>query len=194
MKSQKLLSSIPYSWDNQYNDFNLLVKNEKKLRKKYRRSSDQFYSEMSNLVFILKGNKQFYNLENKVRNFEIILNNSYTNKPLILNEIKDLSKVLSSVDDNGKMKSYLNKIKRKVRKKTPNLKSILNDYNNLIKVYDKKFLWLSNADMKLTDKLEKLLTNTSHTLGARSQKKIPRETALFLAACNSVHKDISLNF
>ena len=149
---------------------------------------------MSNLVFILKGNKQFYNLENKVRNFEIILNNSYTNKPLILNEIKDLSKVLSSVDDNGKMKSYLNKIKRKVRKKTPNLKSILNDYNNLIKVYDKKFLWLNNADTKLTDKLEKLLTNTSHTLGARSQKKIPRETALFLAACNSVHKDISLNF
>ena len=194
LKSQKLLSSIPSSWDNQYNDFNLLVKNEKKLRKKYRRSSDQFYSEMSNLVFILKGNKQFYNLENKVRNFEIILNNSYTNKPLILNEIKDLSKVLSSVDDNGKMKSYLNKIKRKVRKKTPNLKSILNDYNNLIKVYDKKFLWLSNADTKLTDKLEKLLTNTSHTLGARSQKKIPRETALFLAACNSVHKDISLNF
>jgi hypothetical protein len=194
LKSQNLLSSIPSSWDNQYNDFNLLVKNEKKLRKKYRRSSDQFYSEMSNLVFILKGNKKFYNLENKVRNFEIILNNSYTNKPLILNEIKDLSKVLSSVDDNGKMKSYLNKIKRKVRKKTPNLKSILNDYNNLIKVYDKKFLWLSNADTKLTDKLEKLLTNTSHTLGARSQKKIPRETALFLAACNSVHKDISLNF
>ena len=194
LKSQKLLSSIPSSWDNQYNDFNLLVKNERKLRKKYRRSSDQFYSEMSNLVFILKGNKQFYNLENKVRNFEIILNNSYTNKTLILNEIKDLSKVLSSVDDNGKMKSYLNKIKRKVRKKTPNLKSILNDYNNLIKVYDKKFLWLNNADTKLTDKLEKLLTNTSHTLGARSQKKIPRETALFLAACNSVHKDISLNF
>jgi hypothetical protein len=62
LKSQKLISSIPSSWENQYNDFNLLVKNEKKLRKKYRRSSDQFYSEMSNLVFILKWNKQFYNL------------------------------------------------------------------------------------------------------------------------------------
>ena len=42
--------------------------------------------------------------------------------------------------------------------------------------------------------IEILLNNTSKTLGARSQKKLPRETALFIAKCNSGHKDISLNF
>ena len=47
---------------------------------------------------------------------------------------------------------------------------------------------------KLRGKLLKLLSDTSVTLGARSQKRIPRETALFLAKCNSGHTDISLSF
>jgi hypothetical protein len=38
------------------------------------------------------------------------------------------------------------------------------------------------------------LSDTSLTLGARSQKRIPRETGLFLAKCNSGHTDISLSF
>jgi hypothetical protein len=71
---------------------------------------------------------------------------------------------------------------------------ILKDYDKFINIYENKSVWLNNADNKLSVKLLKLLSDTSLTLGARSQKRIPRETGLFLAKCNSGHTDISLSF
>jgi len=34
----------------------------------------------------------------------------------------------------------------------------------------------------------------SGTIGLRQQPRLPREQALFIANCNSKHRDISLNF
>ena len=160
----------------------------------YRRSSDQFYSEISDLLNTLKGTNKFYNLEKRVVKFSSLLENNYDNKMLILNEIKELGILLSSIDDRGKMKSYLSKIKRKIKKKNVKIIPIMKDYENFIKVYKNKAKWLKIADSELRSKIEILLDNTSQTLGARSQKKLSRETALFIAKCNSGHKDISLNF
>ena len=194
LKSIELTSSIPSTWDIDYKNFSQLVKNEKVLRTKYRRSSDQFYSGMSDLLYILNGNDKFYSLKNKIINFRSLLENNYDDKTLILNEIKSLGKQLSSVDDRGKMKSYLSKIKRKNKKKKVKINLVMKDYNNLIKVYTNKSKCLKVAGKELRLKIENLLENTSLTIGARSQRKLSRKTALFIAKCNSGHKDISLNF
>ena len=149
---------------------------------------------MSDLLYILNGNDKFYSLKNKIINFRSLLENNYDDKTLILNEIKSLGKQLSSVDDRGKMKSYLSKIKRKIKKKKVKINLVMKDYNSLIKVYTNKSKWLKVAEKELRLKIENLLENTSLTIGARSQRKLSRKTALFIAKCNSGHKDISLNF
>ena len=92
------------------------------------------------------------------------------------------------------MKSYLRKIKRKIKKKTVKIDRVMKDFDNLIKIYNKKAKWLNKADSTLRNKIQSLLNETANTIGSRNQKKLPRETALFIAKCNSVHKDISLNF
>ena len=194
LEAKNLISTIPNSWKEDYKTFNQLVRNEKKLRTEYRKLSDTFYSETLKLVNILKGNKKFYSLENKVKSFQNTLLSDLKDKKLILNEIKILRKDIASIDDNGKMRSYLKKIKRQIRKKKINLDLILKNYDKFVNVYQNKSVWLSNADNKLRVKLQKLLLDTSLTLGARSQNKMPRETALFIAKCNAGHKDISLNF
>ena len=194
LKSKLLMSQIPNTWDNDYKTFNKLVKNEKILRSKYRRLSDQFYSGTTNLLMILKGNKNFYNLENRLNNFENKLLNNHKNKKMILNEIKILSKELSFLDDRGKMKSYLSKIKRKIKKKTFKIDRVMKDYYSLIKIYKNKAKWLNKAGTELRSKVQSLLNETANTIGSRNQQRLPRETALFIAQCNSSHKDISLNF
>lgn len=194
LQSNLLMSQIPNTWDKDYQTFNKLVKNEKLLRSKYRRSSDQFYSGVQDLLMILKGNQKFYSLENRLNNFKNKLLSDHNNKKLILNEIKNLSKELSSVDDGGKMKSYLSKMKRKIKKKTVKIDRVMKDFDNLIKIYNKKAKWLDKADSKLRNQVQSLLNETAYTIGSRNQKKLPRETALFIAKCNSGHKDISLNF
>ena len=133
-------------------------------------------------------------LENRLNNFKNKLLSNHDNKKLILNEIKSLSKELSSLDDGGKMKSYLHKIKRKFKKKTVKIDRVMKDFDNLIKIYNKKAKWLDKADSKLRNQVQSLLNETAYTIGSRNQKKLPRETALFIAKCNSGHKDISLNF
>ena len=194
LEAKSLISTIPDSWKKDYKTFNQLVANEKKLRSEYRKLSDKFYSDTLTLVNILKGNKKFYNLENKIKSFKNILTSDLTDKSIILKEIKILRKEISSIDENGKMRLYLKKIKRKIRKNKINLNLILKDYDRFVNIYDNKSIWLNTADNKLRVKLQKILSDTSITLGARSQKRIPRETALFLAKCNAGHKDISLNF
>ena len=92
------------------------------------------------------------------------------------------------------MKSYLKKIKRKIKKKNVKINLIMQDFNKFIKVYKNKAKWLKVADSELRSIIQIILENTSHTIGARSQKKLSRDTALFIAQCNSGHKDISLNF
>ena len=194
LEAKSLISTIPDSWKKDYKTFNQLVANEKKLRSEYRKLSDKFYSDTLTLVNILKGNKKFYNLENKIKSFKNILTSDLTDKSIILKEIKILRKEISSIDENGKMRLYLKKIKRKIRKNKINLNLILKDYDRFVNIYDNKSIWLNTADNKLRVKLQKILSDTSITLGASSQKRIPRETALFLAKCNAGHKDISLNF
>ena len=194
LEAKNLISTVPNSWKEDYKTFNELVKNEKKIRTQYRKFSDKFYSETFKLVEILKGNKKFYSLESNVKDFQNVIISNLNDKSIILNEIKILSREISSIDDNGKMRSYLKKIKRKIRKKKVNINLILKDYDKFIKIYENKSIWLNNADNKLRGKLLKLLSDTSVTLGVRSQKRIPRETALFLAKCNAGHSDISLNF
>ena len=194
LKSSGLISSIPNTWNEEYKIFNNLVKTDKMLRTKYRRLSDQFYSETSELLNILRGNEKFYALEDRIKEFKFLLEKNYENKTLVLSEIKELGKRLSSLDDRGKMKSHLSKIKRKIKKKKININNIMKDYDNFNKIYLNKSKWLKISDEELRSDIEILLNNTSKTLGARSQKKLPRETALFIAKCNSGHKDISLNF
>ena len=70
----------------------------------------------------------------------------------------------------------------------------MKDYDSFFKIYTNKARWLKLADNELRSKFEILLKNTSHTIGARSQNRLSKETALFVAKCNSGHKDISLNF
>ena len=135
-----------------------------------------------------------HGLENRLNNFKNKLLSDHNNKKLILNEIKSLSKELSPVDDGEKMKSYLRKIKRKIKKKKVKIDRVMKDFDNLIKIYNKKAKWLDKADSKLRNQVQSLLNETAYTIGSRNQKKLPRETALFIAKCNSGHKDISLNF
>ena len=106
---------------------------------------------------ILKGNQKFYSLENILNNFKNKLLSDHNNKKLILNEIKSLSKEISSVDDGEKMKSYLRKIKRKIKKKTVKIDRVMKDFDNLIKIYNKKAKWLYKADSKLRNQVESLL-------------------------------------
>ena len=54
--------------------------------------------------------------------------------------------------------------------------------------------WRDNANKNLMPELIKYNDVIKHNIGLRLQSRLTKEQAKFVARCNSVHRDISLNF
>ena len=54
--------------------------------------------------------------------------------------------------------------------------------------------WRDDANKNLMPELIKYNDVIKHNIGLRLQSRLTKEQAKFVARCNSVHRDISLNF
>jgi hypothetical protein len=54
--------------------------------------------------------------------------------------------------------------------------------------------WREKAEKEILPQLIKFDNSIKNTIGLRLQKKLTKEQAKYVAACRSVHRDISLNF
>ena len=61
-------------------------------------------------------------------------------------------------------------------------------------LFDKEVNWRKDAAQNLMPELEKYNSVIKHNIGLRLQSRLTKEQAKFVASCNSIHRDISLNF
>mgnify|MGYP005757151133 FL=1 len=64
----------------------------------------------------------------------------------------------------------------------------------VIELYNKEVSWRSAAKQDLMPKLQEYNLAIKETIGLRLQSKLTKEQAIYVSRCNSVHRDISLNF
>ena len=69
-------------------------------------------------------------------------------------------------------------------------KKLLNEYKN----YNDKLVSLKKVDNNVLQKLNNYLNFVSNNVALRQQSKLPRNVALYLAKCNSEHRDLSIYF
>ena len=67
-------------------------------------------------------------------------------------------------------------------------------YKRQIELYNKEVSWRSAAKQDLMPKLQEYNLAIKETIGLRLQSKLTKEQAIYVSRCNSVHRDISLNF
>jgi hypothetical protein len=60
--------------------------------------------------------------------------------------------------------------------------------------FDQEVSWRNEFDKKYMDRINDHLNVLSETIGLRLQQKLTKEQAIYVSKCNSVHRDISLNF
>ena len=191
-KIKNLTLNIPSDWTKNYKSFQKLIKAENKERNKYRRSVDNSYEELFLLHNILETKNKFYAFENQFKVFN--KNLEKTDPKILFQEIKNFSKKLSKLEDNGKITSNLNKVSRNLKKKKVNYKRIRKDFNKSYDIYLEKTGHLKSIDPKVIKYLNIFLDLTKNTIGLRQQQKIPRDVALYLATCGSSHRNLSLYF
>ncbi len=132
------------------------------------------------------------NLNNKIQNLkEIIFNVS---KDDGMNEIKSIEKELNEIAGAELIKEKLSKARRVLKKDDADINEIKKHIIEASDIFLLEKEWRQKAEVELLPHLVKFDNSIKTTMGLRQQDKLTKEQAIYVAACRSIHKDISLNF
>ncbi len=188
---EKDTAEIPAEWDEQYKTFSTLTKAEDKARNTYRRSADQSWEGVAEVLAVLEANDAFTALEGDLMAMRATIE---TTPPEEAEElVNELSRDFGRVDGAGDVKSALSKARRALKNKTPDPVKAMEEYEEAVAAYDEQKVWRAEA-ASLKPGLQAYLDGIAETLGARQQQRLSEDQALYLAACTAGHRDLSLNF
>ena len=143
---------------------------------------------------ILDANNSYFNVKDELITLKgKILTADLSSKDAELFS-KNLKTKFSKIAGASNIASSLRKIQKNLKPGKVNVEKALIAYEKTYTLYEEQAIWRTEADNKIKIKLQTYLTGISETLGARQAEKLSRSQALYLAKCNSGHRDLSLNF
>lgn len=186
------LAEIPAEWEAANAAFAALVAEEQNARRAYRRAADEAYGPVAELLEDLAA-------VDGMGAATPILEQLRADLPALepkagMDLIKETSSILSKIDGTSEARSALSKARRALRGGSPKPDKALENIDKAIEELAASIAWRQAAAAELTDGLTAYLGAIRGTIGIRSQPKLSREQALFVAACRANHRDISLNF
>jgi hypothetical protein len=187
----ELLAQIPESWEGVQAEFAKLTKEEAKIRTQFRRKADGAYQGVETLSNTLNGSADYLALASRFEEMRGIIESG---DPKETHEIvNDFSKQFS-MEGASKVKSGLGKVRRALKRKTPDVAKAMKEFDRAEKEYKKQVEWRAQAQGDFTAGVATYLDALRGTVGMRQQPKMTREQGLSIASCQSGHRDISLNF
>ena len=191
-KRIEITKKIPSNWEDAHNQYKTLALESKKAITKYRRNVDSIYKNIKITKIIIEDRIKLDKLDNKILNLKkFILSEPKKNN---ITRIKNIEKFLDEIEGTDLIKEKLSKARRILKKDNINLIKINSFIDEANENYILEKKWRLKATKDLLPKLIKFDNSVKDTIGLRLQKKLSKEQAKYVAACRSVHKDISLNF
>ena len=102
--------------------------------------------------------------------------------------------MLRKVSGAGDVRSALSKSRRELRRKTPNVDKAKASFEDAVSKYEAQLTWRQRAARELLRGLASYEEMIRGTIGLRQQPRLPHEQALYVAACNAGHRNLSLSF
>lgn len=187
-----LTKQIPDEWESANAKHVELQKNEMKARLAYRKSADAGYNSAVELADILSATEGLKALKSAL---PAMRSRIETEEPSeLLEPIKALSAEFNDLAGASKIKSAVSKARSSLKKKTPNQEAALESMDKAIALLDEELEWRETAVIELQAGISDYERNMRESIGIRQQDRLTRDQALFVAACNSHHRDLSLNF
>lgn len=187
-----LTAEIPANWEAENKKHVELQNAEKKARLDYRRAADQGYSGVVTVSDTLAATEKLTALETSLPEMRTRIENE---QPVdLLDPLKALSAEFGDIEGASKIKSAVSKARSALKKKTPNQESALKSIDKAIELYNEEMQWRADAQQALGPQLVEYEQSMRGTIGIRQQRRLSHDQALFVASCNSHHRDLSLNF
>ena len=192
-EQQQLTAEIPADWDQVYKEFSVLTKAELTARKKYRRTVDNAYGSVKDLIELLGATDDFNKLERELTDLHNQVVDGASPEDMI-DPLKLLARQFGSIKGASKIKSQISKARRALSKKTPKIEKVISHLDKATMMYDQQRIWRERAITELLPGIKAYEQAIRGTIGLRLQKRLDKTEALYVAACNSGHRDISLHF
>ena len=189
---EHLQGLIPTDWDEEYKTFSTLVKAEDKARLTYRRSADTAYEAGVTVLATLNASEAFVALESGLTAARAIIENTEPNEAQ--EQINELATRFGSIAGADDVKSALSDARRALKAREPDLEKALEAYEEAVQTFQDQSQWRADGISSLKPGLETYVNSLKETLGARQQKRLSRDQALYIASCTASHRDLSLNF
>ena len=192
-EQEELSSQIPTGWVQLHKDFSVLTKAELAARKKYRRTVDSAYSPVTDLIELIEATDDFNKLENELTGLRNQIANGASPEDMI-DPLKSLAKQFGSIKGASKIKSQISKARRVLSKKAPKIDKAIAHLDKAKVIYSEQRLWRERSMSELLPGIKVYEQAIRGTIGLRLQKRLAKTEALYVAACTSGHRDISLHF
>ena len=140
----------------------------------------------------IKDHENLQKLSSEIQDLKYEINNkNYQNSISI---IDSLFEKLSEISGTEEFANRLDDLYSLVDSEEIDENKISDTSSEVFILFDKEVNWRKDAAQNLMPELEKYNEVIKNNIGLRLQSRLTKEQAKFVASCNSIHRDISLNF
>ena len=192
LEIDEITKQIPENWKSKNKEFNIIHKAKNTQTKRYKKNVDEAYDNLEQIAMFIKDHEKLNELSPDVNNLKSnISNEDYENSISI---IDSLFEKIGEISGTEEFANRLDDLYSLLDSEEKELNKISDASSEVFMLYYKEVEWRRDAAVNLMPELEKYNLVIKHNIGLRLQSRLTKDQAKFVAKCNSIHRDISLNF
>ena len=190
---EELRTQIPAEWEDASAAFGEIAKAERTARNLYRRNVDAAAGPLEETIIVIKATDDYAALKPILDKLRADLAGIEDNEAAgeLIREHEDIVK---EVEGASEIRRGLGKARRAMSGRRADREKGNEELEKTFTAYEEGLAWRLRAKDDLLQPLVTYEAAIADTIALRAQPKLPREQALFVAACSSGHRDIGLNF
>ena len=192
LEIEEIQNTIPQEWKSKNDEFNKINKAKNLAVKKYKKTVDNAYEDLLLIKEFINHGEKFEELSQDMKLLKSKIDNrGYIDAIEFIDNIFEKVGEISGSDEFADKLDYLITLMDEDEVDFEKLQSSANDTYVL---FQQEIDWRKNFKKKYMDKINAHDKIISETIGLRLQSKLTKEQAIYVSKCNSIHRDISLNF
>jgi len=192
LEIEEITKQIPDNWSSKNKEFEIILKAKNTRTKRYKKNVDQAYDNLDQIAMFIKEHEKLNELSSDINNLKKnIVNEDYENSILI---IDSLFEKIGEISGTEEFANRLDDLYSLIDSEEKDINKISEANSEAIIFFDKEVKWRKDAAKNLMPELEKYNLVIKNNIGLRLQSRLTKDQAKFVAKCNSIHRDISLNF
>ena len=192
LEIDEVTKQIPENWLSRNKEFKIIQKAKNTQTKRYRKNVDQAYDNLDQIAMFIKDHEKLNELSPEINNIKENINNENYEKSISI--IDSLFDRLGEISGTEEFANRLDDLLSLIDSEEIDVNKISEVSSEALILFDKEVKWRKDAAKNLMPELEKYNLVIKDNIGLRLQSRLSKDQAKYVAKCNSIHRDISLNF